>query len=136
MKLNSNSIIRPLSASAVALLLMMGLSNLAMADNAAALKDSIKTVTVVAATDMKETDSSAKASVKATASVDDDFKKLDANKDGKVSLKEAVKDKALASQFDAVDINHDGMLSVDEFISFKTALSTKALESAPAPTVN
>ena len=133
MNLNPNSIIRPISASVVALLLMAGLNNLAMADNAAALKDAIKTDSKVAEAKVaatSETDLSAKAPA------DEDFKKLDANKDGKVSLKEAVKDKALASQFDATDINHDGMVSADEYISFKAASAAKITETAPAATTN
>ncbi|MDI1299542.1 EF-hand domain-containing protein [Methylotenera sp.] len=129
MKLNTNSIIRPISASVVALLLMAGLNNLALADNAAALKDSIKTAEVKVV-DMKEPSTSAKAPS------NDDFNKLDANKDGNISLKEAVKDKALATQFDAADINHDGMLSADEFTSYKTASAAKTTEAAPATTTN
>ena len=133
MNLNPNSIIRPISASVIALLLMAGLNNLAMADNAAALKDAIKTDSKVAEAKVaatSETDLSAKAPA------DEDFKKLDANKDGKVSLKEAVKDKALASQFDATDINHDGMVSADEYLSFKAASAAKITETAPAATTN
>jgi Ca2+-binding EF-hand superfamily protein len=133
MNLNPNSIIRPISASVIALLLMAGLNNLAMADNAAALKDAIKTDSKVAEAKVaatSETDLSAKAPA------DEDFKKLDANKDGKVSLKEAVKDKALASQFDAIDINHDGMVSADEYLSFKAASAAKITETAPAATTN
>jgi hypothetical protein len=133
MNLNPNSIIRPISASVIALLLMAGLNNLAMADNAAALKDAIKTDNKVAEAKVaatSETDLSAKAPA------DEDFKKLDANKDGKVSLKEAVKDKALASQFDATDINHDGMVSADEYLSFKAASAAKITETAPAATTN
>jgi hypothetical protein len=133
MNLNTNSIIRPISASVVALLLMAGLNNFAIADNAAALKDSIKTGSKVAEAKVaatSETDLSAKAPA------DEDFKKLDANKDGKVSLKEAVKDKALASQFDAIDINHDGMVSADEYLSFKAASAAKVTETVPAATTN
>jgi len=133
MKLNPNSIIRPISASVVALLLVAGLNNLAMADNAAALKDSIKTDSKVAEAKVaatNQTDASAKAPA------DEDFKKLDANKDGKVSLKEAVKDKALASHFDAIDINHDGMVSADEYLSFKAVSSTNVTETAPAAATN
>lgn len=131
MKLNSNSIIHPVSTSMIALLFMAGVNNLAVADNAAALKDSIKTGTKVAeakTTDMKEVDPSAKASS------DDDFKKLDANKDGKVSLKEAVKDKSLAGLFDVTDANHDGMVSTDEYANYKAASAVKSTEAAPATT--
>jgi hypothetical protein len=129
MKLNSNSIIRPVSSSIIALLFMAGLNNLAMADNASALKDAIKTDNKVAeakTTDIKGIDSLAKAPAEA------DFKKLDANKDGKISLKEAVKDKALASSFDATDANHDGMVSTDEYANYKAASAAKSSEVAPA----
>ncbi len=128
MKLNSNSTTRTLSTGVIALLLIAGLNNLAIADNAAALKDAIKTDAKVAeakTTNMKEVDSTAKAPV------DDDFKKLDANKDGKVSLKEAVKDKTLAALFDATDANHDGMLSADEYENYKAASAVKSTEAVP-----
>jgi hypothetical protein len=131
MKLNSNFIIRPVLSSIIALLFMAGLNNLAIADNAAALKDAIKTDTKVAeakTTDAKGMDSLAKVPA------EDDFKKLDANKDGKISLKEAVKDKALASSFDATDANHDGMISTDEYASYKSASAVKSTETAPAAT--
>ena len=131
MKLNSNSIARSVSTGIVALLLMTGLNNLAMADNAAALKDSIKTgskVAEVKTTDMKAVDSAVKAPS------DEDFKKLDANKDGKVSLKEAVKDKNLAGQFDVTDANHDGMVSADEYANYKAVLAVKITETIPATT--
>lgn len=133
MKFNSNSIIRPVTSGVIATFLLVGLSNLAFADNSAALKDAIKTDIKVAETkniEMKEAD----VSIKAPA--DEDFKKLDANKDSKVSLKEAVKDKTLAAQFDATDANHDGMISTDEFASYKANVALKATDSAPVAPVN
>lgn len=133
MKFNPNSIIHPISASAAALLLMTGLNNLAWAGNAAALKDPIKTSSKVAEAKVaaaNETVSSAKATA------DEDFKKLDANNDGKVSLKEAVKDKTLASQFDATDVNHDGMISAEEYLSLRAVSAAKITETAPAATTN
>jgi hypothetical protein len=131
MKLNSNSIIRPVSTNIIALVFMAGLNNVAMADNATALKDAIKTDAKVAearSADMKEMDSLAKAPG------EDAFKKLDANKDGKVSLKEAVKEKALAGSFDATDANHDGMVSTDEYVNYKATLAVKSAEPVPATT--
>lgn len=130
MKLNPNSIIRHASISAIALCFIVGLNNLALADNAAAFKDSIKTDGKLAeakTTDIKEAGSLA---------ADDGFKKLDANKDGKISLKEAVKDKALAGQFDATDANHDGMVSTDEYASFKSASAVKSTDAATAAPTN
>ena len=64
---------------------------------------------------------------------DPDFKKLDGNSDGKLSLKEAVKDKTLAASFDATDVNHDGMLSADEYANYKTASAIKTTEPVPRP---
>lgn len=53
--------------------------------------------------------------------VDMDFKKLDLNSDKKLSLKEAIKDKALATSFDATDINKDGVITPDEYANYKAA---------------
>jgi len=78
------------------------------------------------AVDAKKVDS---AAVKTT---DADFKKLDTNADGKISLKEAVKDKALASVFDVTDADHDGMLTTGEYVNYKSALSSINKETAPA----
>lgn len=61
------------------------------------------------------------------APADTDFKKLDVNSDKKVSLKEAVKDKALATSFDATDINKDGSITPDEYASYKASM--KSLDS-------
>ena len=101
-----------------------------LADNSSALKDSIdknykltelKTNEIKAA-EVKPADAMTKAPA------DADFKKLDGNGDGKISLKEAVKDKTLATQFDLTDANHDGMLAADEYANYKAA-------SALAPAV-
>ncbi|MGQ0442212.1 MAG: EF-hand domain-containing protein [Methylophilaceae bacterium] len=56
---------------------------------------------------------------------DADFRKLDGNGDGRISLREAVKDSTLIRQFDASDLNHDGMIAADEFENFKTVLTMK-----------
>lgn len=63
------------------------------------------------------------------AKVDPDFAKLDANSNGKVSLKEAAKDKSLSAAFDAVDANKDGNVDGAEFAAYKVASS-----GAAAPT--
>ncbi len=72
------------------------------------------------------------------APADADFKKLDVNSDHKISLKEAIKDKALAANFDAVDSNKDGSISAEEYAAYKSAMQAKALDStapsASAPT--
>ena len=64
---------------------------------------------------------------------DVDYKKLDVNSDHKISFKEAVKDKALASSFDATDANKDGGISAEEYAGYKAAIQAKLLDNA-APT--
>ncbi len=74
------------------------------------------------------------------APADADFKKLDVNSDHKISLKESVKDKALASNFDVTDANKDGSISAEEYAGYKAAIQAKVLDStapsasAPTPT--
>lgn len=77
-------------------------------------------------------DSKAKEMVIETPA-DADYKKLDFNSDHKISLKEAVKDKALASSFDATDANKDGNISAEEYAGYKAAIEAKLLDNA-APT--
>jgi Ca2+-binding EF-hand superfamily protein len=67
----------------------------------------------------------------AEAPADGDFKKLDMNSDAKISLKEAVKDKTLATSFDITDANKDGNISADEYASYKAAMQMKSPEAAP-----
>ena len=73
----------------------------------------------------------------AEAPADADFKKLDVNSDKKISLKEAVKDKALATSFDMTDTNKDGNITPDEFASYKAGntnnLDGTASIEAPVP---
>lgn len=70
--------------------------------------------------------------VAAEAPADADFKKLDANSDTKISLKEAVKDKTLATGFDATDANKDGNITADEYASYKAAMQMKSPAGTPA----
>lgn len=67
----------------------------------------------------------------AEAPADADFKKLDLNSDAKISLKEAVKDKTLATSFDMTDANKDGNISTEEYASYKAAMQMKSPEAAP-----
>ena len=64
---------------------------------------------------------------------DADYKKLDVNSDHKISLKEAVKDKSLASSFETTDANKDGNISAEEYAGYKAAIQAKLLDST-APT--
>ena len=43
------------------------------------------------------------------------FKRLDANKDGKLSKEEVARNPSVAAKFDALDKDRDGSLSLDEF---------------------
>lgn len=70
--------------------------------------------------------------VAAEAPADADFKKLDLNSDAKISLKEAVKDKTLATSFDMTDANKDGNITADEYASYKAAMQIKSPDAAPA----
>jgi EF hand len=79
---------------------------------------------------MAETVAPAKIAA-AEAPADADFKKLDANSDTKISLKEAVKDKTLATSFDMTDVNKDGNITADEYASYKAAMQMKSPEGAP-----
>lgn len=69
--------------------------------------------------------------VAAEATADADFKKLDLNSDSKISLKEAVKDKTLATSFDMTDANKDGNITADEYASYKAAMQIKSPDGAP-----
>lgn len=83
----------------------------------------------------------AKANVKenvnvsvAEAPADADFKMLDVNSDKKISLKEAVKDKSLATSFDMSDMNKDGNITPDEYSSYKASTMKSLDGAAVAPT--
>ncbi len=119
MKFNSNVITHPISSGIAAALVLSSLSITAFADNKAALKNAVGSDTKIVVEnkipDIKVAESSAKPA-------DDVFKKLDVNQDGKISPKEAVKDKALSSNYAAVDTNHDGAVSIDEYIAFNIPL--------------
>ena len=68
----------------------------------------------------------------AEAPSDTDFKKLDLNSDAKISLKEAVKDKTLATSFDMTDVNKDGNITAEEYASYKAATHMNGSDAAPA----
>jgi hypothetical protein len=123
MKFNLNLI----TTQVIAVFLAAGLSTTAMAENKAALKDSIGKegkITEARSGDIKVADSTAKLPV------DADFKKLDVNGNTKISLKEAVKDKDLSLSFDLTDANKDGNISLEEYANYKASKSL----GAAAPT--
>ena len=99
---------------------------------ASVLIGSLSIVSLVMPVAMAESVKSDKEIV-AAVPADTDFKKLDVNSDGKISLKEAVKDKALATGFDITDANKDGNITADEYSSYKAASQMKPTDSA-APT--
>jgi Ca2+-binding EF-hand superfamily protein len=111
MKFNlSSSSVRLIASGTIGLLFSIGLITPAFAETKAA--------------ENRKFDSAA------LKTADADFKKLDTNADGKISLKEAVKDKTLVNVFNVSDTNQDGMLTTDEYMNYKSALSTMTKESA------
>ena len=54
----------------------------------------------------------------------DTFTKLDADKDGMVSKKEASKNKDLSGKWDTLDTNKDGKLDQGEFAAFESGSSS------------
>ena len=83
------------------LMLITGLSATAYAENKEIVSGDI--------TESKVT------TVIAKAPTDLGFKALDTDANGKISLKEAIKDRVLASQFNATDVNHDDAITADEY---------------------
>lgn len=88
--------------SIASLFLVASFSTVAFADNKEAVTGDIKVA--------KNT-----TQFIAKAPTDLGFKALDANADGKISVKEAIKDIALAEKFNATDINHDGAITAEEY---------------------
>ena len=126
----SRKIISPILASLLSTLFIAGMSTPAFAGGISASNEGKIKVAEAKATEAKSADAMTKAPA------DADFKRLDGNGDGKLSLKEAVKDKALATSFDAADGNHDGMIATDEYAAYKTTLASKGTESAVTPVTN
>jgi Ca2+-binding EF-hand superfamily protein len=128
----SRKIIKPILTGIVSTLFITGFSTSVFAETKSAANEGKIKLADVKPTEAKTADAIAKAPT------DSDFKRLDSNGDGKLSLKEAVKDKALASQFDAVDVNHDGMIAADEYAAYKATLVSKGTSepSAVTPVTN
>lgn len=133
----SRKTIGAIVASTVSTLLVAGFSTQAFADNKSALKDAIGIEVAEAKPSEIKAAEAKPADPMAKAPTDADFKKLDGNSDGKISLKEAVKDKSLATAFDATDANHDGMIAADEYANYKAASAIKGTDpSAVTPVTN
>ncbi|MFM9836512.1 MAG: EF-hand domain-containing protein [Methylophilaceae bacterium] len=128
----SRKIISPILTGIISTLFMAGLITPAFAETKSVANEGKIKLAEVKATEAKPADAMTKAPV------DADFKRLDGNGDGKLSLKEAVKDRALAMQFDATDVNHDGMIAADEYAAYKATLVSKTTTepSAVTPVTN
>ena len=128
----SRKIIKPVLTGLVSTIFITGLSTSVFAETKSAANEGKIKLAEVKSTDAKTADALTKAPT------DSDFKRLDSNGDGKLSLKEAVKDKALAAQFDAIDVNHDGMIALDEYAAYKATLVSKGgtEPSAVSPVTN
>jgi len=108
MKLNiSNKLTNTTLTSITGLLLVLGTS----ASFAVESKEVVK-------------DTRAITKVLAKAPSDTGFKALDGDSDGKISLKEAVKNPALVEQFNKTDVNKDGAITVDEYAMFASKANT------------
>jgi len=68
-----------------------------------------------------ETETKAITKVIAKAPSDTGFEALDGDSDGKISLKEAIKDPALAENFNKTDVNKDGAITVEEYAMYSSA---------------
>jgi hypothetical protein len=128
MKLKFNLV----TTQVVVAFIAVGLSTVAMADNKAALKDSIGNEGKIAEAKTGEIKA---ADPVAKLPVDADFKKLDANGNSKISLKETVKDKVLSNNFDVTDANKDGNISPEEFANYKASKSSEATAPADSASV-
>ncbi|MEE9331884.1 MAG: EF-hand domain-containing protein [Methylophilaceae bacterium] len=102
--IHSNKSINTMLTS-VAGLLFLAVNTVAIADSKEAVKAEVK-------------DPKAITKVVAEAPKNTGFKALDGNSDGKISLKEAVKDPVLAEKFNATDANHDGAITAEEYAMY------------------
>jgi hypothetical protein len=131
MKLNS-AFIKNLAISTITMTALTAFSTLTFADNREALKDAIGfSVKMADAKPVEKIDIPKPTTSKSTEIINAEFKKLDADKNEKLSLKEAAKDELLVKQFNEVDINHDSVLSADEYAYYKMALTNKTNEELP-----
>ncbi|MDD2833262.1 MAG: hypothetical protein PHD12_04550 [Methylotenera sp.] len=114
MKFHSNAIAHPITSSIATALLLSSLSITAFADSKVALEPAKDKVVLIAENSIPDI----KLAEASKLPAEDVFKKLDTNQDGKLSAKEAAKDKLLSSNYDAADANHDGAVTIDEYIAF------------------
>jgi hypothetical protein len=128
MKLNS-AFIKKLVISTISLTALAMFSTFSFADNKEALKDAIGfSVKMADAKPIERINISKSSVAKSNEMIEAEFKKLDANKNEKLSLSEAAKDESLIKQFNDVDINHDSVISADEYRYYKTAFNNKTNE--------
>jgi len=86
---------------------------LAMLTGTSGLLLSLLTGNALAATDTQVPNA-----VIAKAPADLGFEALDRDKDGRISLKEAVKNPAFAEKFNQTDANKDGAITADEYAMY------------------
>ena len=108
------SIVRKVIKTCFSLLLVTGFSTVSFANSKEVITGDIR-------------ENKGTTTVIAKAPTDLGFKALDTDADGKVSLSEAIKDRALAENFNATDVNHDGAITVDEYALYS---STSEKETA------
>ena len=105
------SIIKPITTLS-GLLLLTGFCSTVLADSKDIVTGNIR-------------ENSAQITFIAKAPTDLNFKSLDVDADGKITLKEAIKDMSLANKFNDTDVNHDGVITVDEYAMY-TSTKKKA----------
>jgi hypothetical protein len=124
--------IKNLAISTIAMTALTTFSTLTFADNKEALKDAIGfSVKMADAKPAEKVDIPKPTTSKANEIINAEFKKLDVDKNEKLSLKEAAKDELLVKEFNEVDINHDSVISMDEFTYYKMASTNKTNEELP-----
>jgi hypothetical protein len=107
MKLNS-AFIKKLVISTISLSALTLFSTFTLADNKEALKDAIGfSVKMADAKPIERIKISKSSRVMTKEMIEAEFRKLDVDKNEKLSLKEAAKDESLIKQFNDVDVNHD-----------------------------
>lgn len=103
----SNKSTNTILTSIAGLLLVVGSSASFAADSKEVVKAEVKDTKTI-------------TKVIAKAPSDTGFKALDGDNDGKITLKEAVKDPALVEQFTKTDANKDGAITAEEYAMYSS----------------